>query len=188
MKKILTLALVAVASVFGASAGDGYVGGSIGFMHNETKSSQTNEFTILPEIGYNFNSQWAIGTTIGYDYTHWCGSDESLHLFEFNPYARFTYFRTSNNLVQLFVDGGAGIGLGSYDYGDDRDSHTAVTWNIGFRPGVAFNFTDKFSVVAHVGFLGYQGANNAAFDAGMPRKGGISFDTRDLTLGFYFNF
>ena len=50
MKKILTLALVAVASVFGASAGDGYVGGSIGFMHNETKGSQTNEFTILPEM------------------------------------------------------------------------------------------------------------------------------------------
>lgn len=108
-------------------------------------------------------------------------------MFEFNPYARFTYFRTSNNLVQLFIDGGVGVGLGSVDYGDD-DSDTAVTWNVGFRPGVAFNFTDKFSVVAHVGFLGYQGANNAAFDAGYPRKGGISFDTRDLTLGFYYNF
>ncbi len=185
MKKILTLAVVALASVFGANAEGVYVGGS--FQHNDQEGVMTNEFTILPEIGYNFNSRWAIGTTIGYDYTHWCGRETSLHLFEFNPYARFTYFRTSNNLVQLFVDGGAGIGLGSFDYGDD-DSDTAVTWNVGFRPGVAFNFTDKFSVVAHIGFLGYQGANNAAYDAGMPRKGGISFDTRDLTLGFYFNF
>ncbi len=193
MKKILTLALVAVASVFGASAGDGYVGGAIGFTHSEGYNSALdanatiNEFTILPEIGYNFNSRWAIGTTIGYDYAHFCGWDMDVHMFEFNPYARFTYFRTSNNLVQLFVDGGAGIGIGCVDYGDD-DSDTAVTWNIGFRPGVAFNFTDKFSVVAHVGFLGYQGANNAAFNVGNPRKGGISFDTRDLTLGFYFNF
>lgn len=192
MKKILTLAVVAIASVFGANAEGLYVGGSLGFEHNDQKvlghRVMTNEFTILPEIGYNLNSRWAIGTTIGYDYTHWCGEETSLHMFEFNPYARFSYFRTSNNLVQLFVDGGAGIGLGSYDYGDDSDSHTAVTWNVGFRPGVAFNFTDKFSMVAHIGFLGYQGANNAAYDGGKPRKGGISFDTRDLTLGFYFNF
>lgn len=187
MKKLLTLALVAIASVFGAQAKDIYLGGSVGFMHNEQNGSITNEFTILPEIGYNFNSRWSIGTTIGYDHTHWCGKDMSLHMFEFNPYARFTYFRTDNNLVQLFVDGGVGIGLGSYDYGEE-DSDTAVTWNIGFRPGVAFNFTDSFSVVAHVGFLGYQGANNAAYDAGMPRKGGLSLDTNDLTLGFYFNF
>lgn len=193
MKKILTLAVIAMASVFGANAGDGYIGGSLGFMHSSERNDAgykvtTNEFNILPEIGYNLNSQWAIGTTIGYDYTHWCGADMSLHMFEFNPYARFSYFRSSNNLVQLFVDGGAGIGLGSFDYGDDRDTHTAVTWNVGFRPGVAFNFTDSFSVVAHIGFLGYKGANNAAFDAGQPRQGGIMFDTRDLTLGFYFNF
>lgn len=187
MKKILTLALVAIASVFGANAEDIYVGGSLGFMHNDEKGTMTNEFKILPEIGYNFNSRWAVGTTIGYDYIHMCGNDTDIHVFGLDPYARFTYFRTSNNLVQLFVDGGVGIGLGAVDYGDD-DSDTLVTWNIGFRPGVAFNFTDKFSVVAHIGFLGYQGANNTAYDAGIPRKGGISFDTNDLTLGFYYNF
>lgn len=188
MKKFFTLAVVALASVFGASAGDGYIGGSLGFMHNEEAGKvSTNEFTILPELGYNFNDKWAIGTTIGYDYTHLCGVDTDVHLFVFNPYARFTYFRTDNNLVQLFIDGGAGIGVGSVDYGDD-DSDTAVTWNVGFRPGVAFNLTDKFSVVAHIGFLGYQGANNAAFNAGNPRKGGFMLDSNDLTLGFYFNF
>ena len=187
MKKFFTLTTVALASVFGAQAGDGFIGGRLGFEHNETKEEQTNQFTILPELGYNFNSQWAIGTTIGYQYTHICGADTDVHMFEFNPYARFTYFRTSNNLVQLFVDGGAGIGLGSVDHGDD-DSHTSVTWNVGLRPGVAFNLTDKFSVVAHLGFLGYEGANNAAFSVGYPRKGGFNFDTNKLTLGLYFNF
>lgn len=176
-----------MASVFGANAGDGYIGGSLGFQHKEESGKpQTNQFTILPEIGYNLNSQWAIGTTIGYTYTHQCGVKISEHLFQFDPYARFTYFRTGNNLVQLFVDGGAGIGVGSVDY-DGHDSDTAVTWNVGLRPGVAFNFTDNFSVVAHVGFVGYEGANRAAF-ANHPRRGGIMFDTRDLTLGFYFNF
>lgn len=188
MKKFFTLAVVALASVFGAQAGDGYIGGSLGFMHEETTKEQTNQFTILPEIGYNFNSRWAIGTTIGYQYTHFCGEDTNAHIFEFNPYARFTYFRTGNNLVQLFIDGGAGIGVGSVEY-DGDDSDTAITWNVGFRPGVAFNFTDKFSVVAHIGFLGYQGANNTAFNTGLfSRKGGLAVDANDLTLGFYFNF
>lgn len=190
MKKIFTIALMAVAAI--AAKADGlYVGGNVGFMHQDQQTEygkvSTNEFSIIPEIGYNLNKSWAIGTTIGYDYTHWNGTDTDLHMFEFNPYARWSYFRTSNNLVQLFIDGGAGIGCGTYEYKDD-DSHTAVTWNVGLRPGIAINFTDKFSFVTHIGFLGYQGANNAAYDAGMPRKGGFSFSGNDLTFGFYYNF
>ena len=188
MKKFFTLAVIAIASVFGASAGDGYIGGSIGFMHNEKKGEPaTNNFNILPEIGYNFNKTWAVGTTIGYDYTHYNGMDANLHMFEFNPYARFTFFRTSNNLVQLYVDGGAGIGVGSYDQ-KGYDSHTAVTWNVGFTPGVNFNITKNFTIGAHVGFLGYKGANNAAFDGGKERRGGFFLNGNDLTLGFYYNF
>lgn len=188
MKKLLTLAVVAVATVFGASAGDGYIGGNIGFEHNEKKGeAQTNSFTILPELGYNLNDNWAIGTTIGYTYKHLNGQDINNNLFQFNPYARYTYFRSDNNLVQLFVDGGAGIGLGWTEY-DNDDSSTAVTWNVGLRPGVAFNFTKNFSVVAHVGFLGYKGANRAAYNAGYDRNGGVYLNGNDLTLGFYYNF
>ena len=54
MKKFFTLTTVALASVFGAQAGDGFIGGRLGFEHNETKEEQTNQFTILPELGYNF--------------------------------------------------------------------------------------------------------------------------------------
>ena len=189
MKKLFTLALVAIAAL-GASAQDAYIGGRFGFMHEENRGkAATNEFSILPEFGYNINKSWAVGTTIGYEYTHWNGTGTDLHLFNFNPYARWSFFRTSNNLVQLFVDGGAGIGLGQYDYGKDNDdNHTAVTWNVGLRPGVAINLTNKFSIVAHMGFLGYEGANNAAYDGGKPRRGGFMLDGNDLTLGFYYNF
>lgn len=186
MKKIFAIAAIAAATVCGTANAEGlYVGGSLGYMHNEHKGTETNGFNILPEIGYNLNSKWAIGTTIGYEFLHVNGGYNS-NMFEFNPYARYTYFRTSNNLVQLFVDGGAGIGLGWTNVtGDD---HTSVIWNVGFRPGIALNFTEKFSMVAHVGFLGYKGANNAAYDAGYDRQGGIWFDNNDLTLGFYYNF
>lgn len=188
MKKFYAFALLAASICGTAAAGNGYIGGSLGFEHNESKGSPaTNEFRILPELGYNLNDKWAIGTTIGYDYKHFCGYDTDSHIFEFNPYARYSYFRTDNNLVQLFVDGGAGIGCGWYKVGDE-DGHTSVIWNIGFRPGVAFNLTDSFSIVTHIGFLGYEGANNAAYDAGYNRRGGLMFDTRHIDLGFYFNF
>ncbi len=196
MKKIFAIAALAVASVFGtANAGNGYIGGSIGFMHesgnvslfNSATRATINTFNILPELGYNFNDRWAIGTTIGYEYKHFNGYKVNSHMFEFNPYARFSFFRTSNNLVQLFIDGGAGIGVGSVDY-DGHDSETGITWNVGFRPGVALNFTDSFSMVAHLGFLGYEGANRRAYNAGYNRKGGFMLDGNNVTLGFYYNF
>lgn len=190
MKKFFAIAALTVASAFGmvAQAGNGFIGGSIGFEHNEEKGkAATNEFRILPEIGYNFNNTWAIGTTIGYDYKHFCGAKTDSHVFEFSPYVRWSYFRTSNNLVQLFVDGGAGIGAGWVDYDGDSSS-TSVIWNVGFKPGVAFNFTESFSLVAKLGYLGYKGANNAAFKAGYNRNGGLMLDGSDITLGFYYNF
>lgn len=198
MKKIFTLAVIAVASVFGANAENWYVGGNLGFSHSSnealtvngnTYGFEQNRLYIQPEIGYNFNKSWAVGLGIGYEYRHWNGSKVSLNMFDINPYARWSYFRTENNLVQLFVDGGFGFGAGSYDVDvDGYDAHTACIWNIGFRPGVAINLTDKFSVVAHLGFLGYEGANNTAKDAGYKDRGGLDLSTENLTLGFYFNF
>ncbi len=197
MKKILTLAVIAVASVFGANAEGLYIGGQLGFMHESAGAKaygydakfDHNTFTIVPEIGYNFNDSWAVGGTIGYTYKHWCGSKTSFNMFEISPYARWSYFRTSNNLVQLFVDGGFGIGAGAYDVDvDGYKSHTGVIWNVGFRPGIAINPTPNFSIVAHVGLLGYEGANHTAQDAGYQSRGGLMLDSNDLTLGFYYNF
>lgn len=187
MKKILTSTLLAVASVFAANAGNGFIGGNVGFVHEQTSEYQTNRFTFMPEIGYSFNERWAIGTTIGYDYTHYCGWKTNVHMFDFNPYGRYTYYKSSNGFCSLFIDGTVGIGLGTVDY-DGDDSDTAVTWQVGLRPGLALHFSEKFSLVTHIGFLGYKGANNTALDAGYKRIGGISYDYNDLTFGFYYTF
>ena len=195
------LAIVTIACAFGASARGGYVGGSLGFAHESDSWGSTNHFSILPEVGYKFNNKWAIGTTIGYDYTHYCGEDMSTHVFQLEPYARFTFFRTSNNLVNLFVDGGLGIGVGSisyrsysYDYdsawgilpNDERE--TMTIFSVGFTPGIAVNLTEKFSLVAHIGFLGYRGGDSAAIEGGLARFGGLSLDASDIKFGFYYNF
>lgn len=190
MKKIITTLLLAVAALGTATQANAegwYLGGNVGFMHESRKGVTTNEFSLQPEFGYNFSDRWAFGGSVGYTYRNYAGEDTNMNLFNINPYARFTYFRTSNNLVQLFVDGGVGFGIGSTSVGDN-DTDTACTYEIGFKPGIAINITDHFTVLAHLGFLGYQGANDAAKDGGAVERGGVNFDTRNLTIGFYYNF
>lgn len=187
MKKIFAILTLAIASICGsASAENWYAGGSLGFWHSSKEG--TNQLVIMPELGYNFNSSWAFGSKIGYDYTNYFRLHKTWNgLFKIEPYARWTYFRTDNNLVQLFVDGGFGLGIGSSNSGG-HSADTALSYNIGLRPGVAFNFTKRFSVVARLGFLGYKGCNDALYDAGGERAGGFGFSTEDIMLGFYYNF
>lgn len=180
MKKFVAIALLAVASL-GASAEDLYVGGSVGFWHDD--SADSDSFVIKPEVGYCINDTWSVGAEIGYTYSK---TAVKSHLFEFAPYARYTYFRTDNNLLDLFVDGQVGLGVGSTKY--DDGSETAVYWNLGFRPGVAIHVTEKFSFEAKFGFLGYQGADEHAEAAGIHKCGGLDFSTQQLTFGFYYNF
>lgn len=187
MKKIFTLAVIAVASAFGMSAGDFYSGGSFGFLHEQSSEVATNRFTLIPEVGYNINQRWAVGTTIGYEYTHFNGWKIDTHMFEFNPYARYTAFTTGNGLISLFTDLGVGFGAGCAKW-DGHDSDTLFIWQIGARPGLAINLTNNFSLVTHVGFLGYEGANRTALDFGYKRRGGITYDYNDITFGFYCKF
>ncbi len=192
MKKIFAIVALAMAAIAGTAQAEDkglYVGGSIGFEHNDKKASFTdsyNQFIIAPEVGYNFNSKWAFGGVVSFDYKNFFRADDTYScVFSIEPYARFSYFR--QGILQLFVDGGFGIGIGAGEVnGDDTD--TLLTYSIGFKPGLALNFTKNFSVVAHVGFIGYRGANNPAYDLGYVRNGGIMLSSSNLTLGAYFNF
>lgn len=189
MKKIFTLIVMAIAAIATpAMAGDWYLGGNVGFMHRESNAHKINEFSIQPEVGYNFSDRWAVGGQIGYLYRNTYNVDPNvnLNLFTINPYARFSYFRTSNNLIQLFIDGSVGLGIGSTSAGGN--SSTACTYEIGLKPGIAVNITDHFSVVAHLGFVGYHGANNKAKAGGEEEYGGINFHSNNLNFGFYYTF
>lgn len=183
MKKFI-LAAVAVLSSLCASA-QAYVGGTLG-LDRKFDSNQT-EFSILPEVGYNFNDKWAAGITLGYQHKYNKGLSTNVGIIE--PYARWTYYRSGNNLVNLFVDGGVGFGFGnSKAKGIDEHTKTVLLWNIGFKPGIAFNVTDKFTVLAHIGSLGYNGVNHAAERAGYESSWGLNFSSLDLNIGFYYNF
>ncbi len=171
MKKILFLAVMAVMAI-SASAQNLYLGGSLGYNHTKTDDVKTDNFIIAPEVGYNFNETFAVGGLLSYTW-----EKDNYSMFTIEPYARYTYFRSENNLISLFVDGGFGLGFISPDEGD-----STTVWNIGFKPGLSLNVTEKFSFVAHVGFFGYEDFKEAG------KHTGLGIDCNKLSFGFYYNF
>ena len=182
MKKFILAAVAVIASL--TASAQVYVGGQIGYTRDFDENK--TEFAILPEVGYKFNDSWAAGMVFGYDHIYNNGLSGNMGVI--NPYARWTYYSSSNNLVNLFLDGGVGIDLGSSKYKDSDSSDTAVAWNIGIKPGIAINPTEHFSILAHIGMLGYEGANDEAKAIGYTSKFGFNFKTTSLNLGFVYNF
>ncbi|MCM1532918.1 MAG: porin family protein [Ruminococcus flavefaciens] len=181
MKKFLLGAALMLASV--AASAQVYMGGSVAFDRN-TSDNETR-FIIAPEVGYNLNAKWAVGATI--DYTHDFEQGQSTDLVSLAPYARYSFYK--HQKVRLFVDGGISLGVGK-----SRFDETMVVCKIGFKPGVAFDINEKFGLVAHMGFLGYQGSNGEAKEYDIngktkyPDKFGFDFSSLNLSLGFCYNF
>lgn len=186
MKKILmTIAAAFVAVSMSAQV---YVGGEIGMtsVGGENVDDET-VVKFLPEIGYNINDEWAVGTVVGYAKSPIGGvtklgtlgftAANSESAFIFAPYARYTFFKT--NHVSAFIDGGFDFTSGSdYDY---------TAFSLGFKPGVAVSLADNISFVAHVGYIGYDSVNPDG-DNNNSHAWGIDLGSNNLTFGLYFNF
>lgn len=165
MKKlVLTLALV-----FGMLTANAqfFVGGEFGLTYDG--GSENTTIKIAPELGYAFNDMWTVAGSIGY--TH----EDNYNSFYIAPYARWTFFK--KDFLSLLVDGGFGVSVGKHK-GLDSESG----FEIGFKPGISFDLTDNFSLVAHCGFLGYRDKFNDNSVSGLSLKG------EDLSFSLYYKF
>ncbi len=178
MKKFLVVAIMAIMGL-GAIAQDWYAGGQVGFWRNSSENETS--FSVLPEIGFNLNEKLAVGTVIGYDYNYIDGFKRNLVVFK--PYARYTLFQ--NDSLSLFADGGVDLGFGNSKMKGEKASDTAVTYGVGIKPGLAYKVASDFSLVAHVGFFGYEGGNNASRAAD---QGGLKLNLNQVEFGFYYHF
>lgn len=174
MKKLLTLSLAAVLLLTAGTAAaqektapapkdkGWWIGGQIGYWYNDGE----NTYAIAPEVGYDFNNRWAIGTSIGF-----AGADDAI-VFELAPYARWKYYTTGR--LTLFLDGGLGVVCGDMS-----------GFQIGFQPGLSIKINDRFKFLAHAGFLGYC---NEFYNGGWGDGFGLRFSSSDLKFGFYYMF
>ena len=178
MKKIY-MTLVAAMFAVCASA-QVYIGGNVGIASVDNGGDDDETvFSVLPEVGYKFSDDWAAGVMFGWSKGN-LSSDGSLNYsgtrgtFEINPYARYTFLHSK--LINVFCDGG--FGYKHYNGLGDR-------WSIGVKPGVELKL-DKFSLIAHVGFLGWQ---QTKYDhGGKTNAWGLDLGGNNITLGVYYNF
>ncbi|MCH5230358.1 MAG: outer membrane beta-barrel protein [Muribaculaceae bacterium] len=181
MKKFLLLCVLGVLSL--SASAQIYLGGTFGLDRDFTNN--TTDFAISPEIGYNINDTWGVGGTISYQYRYEDGL--KANVFDLSPYVRWTFARVVDDKLHFFVDGGFGIGLGDTKYRTLK-SDTLCIWSIGFKPGVSFSFNNHWTILTHIGFLGYNGANDAAKEVGFTNNFGLDFSSLNLNFGVYYTF
>mgnify|MGYP002623314705 CR=1 FL=1 len=199
MKKIMmSLAALAVAATMNAQ---GYIGGTLG-LDFENKMTDKNgkdatamSFTINPELGYNLSDQSSVGILLGFGTTNNSNEvvrsltnikgvntnmklDKSLITFEIAPYYRYKFLQLGK--VDIFLD--AQVGFKYMKYDDDHVSN----FNIGVRPGVAFNASEKVSFVAKLG-------KGLFYESSKPKNGetqssfGLNANSlAALEIGMYF--
>ncbi len=180
MKKIFASIALAVVSL--TANAQVFIGGETGFWRDH--NANETEFSLIPEFGYSFNDKWTIATSIGYTYNYEGYKSHAIdgtktHMFEINPYARWTFAHVGP--LSFFLDGGVEFGYAKTKDVDD----TNTLWGVGIKPGLAVNLTKKLSFVTHVGFLGYRDSDNgtSSYDGF-----GYSLSGNSLTFGVYYNF
>ena len=183
MKKIFAIALVAMMTM--TANAQVYVGGGVGLQSSSYDGNSETYFTIIPEIGYNLNEDWAVGIVLGYGESKTTLKEDGVKMtakvkaFEIAPYARYTFAKFDK--VNLFVDGT--VGYKHENYAGVKTN----TFALGFKPGIAVNLNEKLSFVTHVGFLGYENAKVKGADKA-TNTFGVGLDGSNLSFGVYYNF
>ncbi|MDR2066154.1 MAG: outer membrane beta-barrel protein [Prevotellaceae bacterium] len=175
MKKIILSAILTMAILFSANAQDykWFIGGKAGFASGKQGNVKTTYFTFAPEVGYRFSDKFALASYFEYRSLteNNNGSKAKLKGTVIGPYLRYTFLKSG--IVNVFIDGCATFGL------SDLKGFEA-----GLRPGVAIDLTKRLSVVANIGFMGY----NDGKGVGRNRYGkGFNIDLSGYqsSIGFY---
>jgi len=173
MKKIILLfVLVFVAASVDAQL---YVGGAVSASIESNNDVEATTFKILPEAGYNISDKFAVGAVIGFSRSSYDGKSLG-STFQFAPYARFSFYRS--DLVRLFVDGGFSVYSNKIE-----DSDVSITnFDIGVKPGIALDLSEKISLVGKFGFIGFRHYDDD------HNKIDMSIDAADISIGLFYSF
>lgn len=219
MKKILMVAAAAMVSL--SMSAQVYVGGSLGMTTSKLDMGHDNDasgtsFTIAPEVGYNLNSEWAVGVSVTYskglasmgnisandlhglfstavsaaaDLSSGDDFDASLSGFTVAPYARYTYLRSG--ILELFVDGMFGYSSLKADTGNDPKLNV---FEVCARPGFAVRLGENFRLLGKIGYVGFQSLKvkdapaYKGIDEPSLTRAGVNLSGNNITLGVTYTF
>ncbi|MCD8079489.1 MAG: porin family protein, partial [Bacteroides sp.] len=154
-----------------------WLGGSVGFSTYKPKGGDaTNAALIAPEVGVNFSDSWGLGLAIGYTHLSVDAGEVTGkgNAFSVNPFVRYTYFK--KDLASLFIDGGVAYTTTHVNGLDDNYNE----FEVGFRPGVAFNIAPNIKLLGKFGFLGY---TNEKFGDSKANSFKLGLDLTQVQLG-----
>ena len=191
MKKMILTALVAVASL--AANAQVWVGGEVGYHHerttqNKVETGKANDFVLLPEIGYKLNDKFDVAVKIGFAHSEdgdgILGMDIPVNYgyanaFVLNPYLRYTFAKAGD--FSFFADGGFSY-VNAHICGDDNSTNA---WQIAIKPGISYALSEKVSLVAHVGGIGY---SYAKYDDTKTNGFDLGVKGNNITFGAYVSF
>ncbi len=203
MKKlILTLAIVLGVATVSAQDAKMWVGGTVGLWSSKVKGGDSElSFKIMPEVGYIINDNLAVGISLGAGHTHnlsvsddavgaslnfegnTAASQFSANVYKINPFVRYSFLKGA--MGAMFVDGGVGYQLTKYCATGSDGKEDQI--EVGFRPGLAINVSDKVALIGKFGFLGYQHNNYKMYDTKSDNFG-FDFDLDNLQLGISVKF
>lgn len=150
MKKLFLVAAMAVMSM--AASAQVYVAGSLDLGTTNVKVGDadgvsTTFFGITPEIGYNFNESFAVGTELGF-LTSKTDDVKATNKWYLSPYLRYT-FGEIGNAVKFFGEvyyAHAWYSQGNNDWNG---------WALGVRPGVSVALGSNWSLVGKMVLFEY---------------------------------
>ena len=217
MKKIMmTMAALAVAVTMNAQM---YIGGTVGYDNSVSKTATiettNNLFTFAPEWGMAIDEKLGVGIEFAYitgsTEDKWIGdgpdpaakrTKPSSTTVALRPYLRYQAFQVGK--LNVFVDGGVNFAIsknkevGFDGNGNIYDNKAGMALGLFVQPGIAYNVTDKWSIVAKLEdmfTLSYSKGQvpdlpnmpdaPTSFSAGLATGG---FNTGSLRFGVYYNF
>lgn len=186
MKKlflVIAITCVSLLTVAAQSPGKVWLGGSLGISSYKPNGGDTyTNFLLLPEFGFVINEKISAGLSIGFQQYEYSSSSlvatNKMTGVTVAPFLRYSVLK--GEIGNLFIDGGIGYSAYTESKSDDR----FVSLEIGLKPGVALNVSEKFRLTAKYGFLGFRNYSDS-FEA---HEYGLNLDLSNVLLGVNFIF
>ncbi|MCC8087996.1 MAG: porin family protein [Rikenellaceae bacterium] len=187
MKKIILGVLLVCAICVETQAqekGNFWIGGNGAFSGEKTSGQESLiNFKLLPELGYQFHENWGVAIQLGYIHQESRQAVSEVRIYEngfvIAPYVRWTYLK--GGFASLFLDGGI-----EYRYiKATKAKDETNSFGVGIKPGVAFNVSERVSLIGKVGFFGYTLDKTGDIK---DQWGGAKLNLDNIELGVVYNF
>lgn len=146
-------------------------------------------YQLQPKYGYHFNSWFALGITLDYAHTRTDMKDDLVSdLYGVNPFIRLKHPCKEASVAPIILFADLGVNYSktkNKQYSSGTRLDDGMSMYIGARPGIAYVLSNRFSIAAYFGFIGYR-KNNVP--ATTNNGSGFTLSTNGLALGLNIHF